>query len=406
MLELHFMGVPRVVANETEITGTLSSKAIGILAYLVVNRNEQVARERLASLFWCDSDRKSAKYNLRYALWSINREFRARGIVTDFLHQEDKEHCMLLENHCWYSDVIMLENGPGDQREGAVHYRGEFLQDIPIKGNPELDNWIICERERMQRIFFGRVSQQAEIHQEKGDYASAIGGVESLLAMNPLQEDLHLKLMELYFKNQQRVQAIQQYHKCRDILRRELNISPMPEMKAFFQQILQEESTGAFRVESGATKAREAEKATKATEKEKADADKKTGESEKAPTEERIRAEAAERIRSKDCEELPYDGLSVLMEAIDRQHPQMIDGLPPACLDEISKLLINRRVTGVALSPEIQRLRIYKAVAQVLEQACLKEAPQNLEGLEMSDRLSAEFVKWYRRRLTAGDSKN
>lgn len=412
LLELHFMGTPKVVANEMEITGTLSSKAIGILAYLVVNCNEQVARERLASIFWCDSDRQAAKYNLRHALWSINRVCRSRGIVTDFLHQEDKEYCMLMENGDWYSDVIMLEKGVEALGDNPVAYRGEFLQDLPMKSNPELDNWIICERERLQRLFFDSVSRQTLLHQQEGDYASAINGVENLLAMNPLQEDLHLRLMELYFKNHQRVQAIQQYHKCRDILRRELNISPMAEMKAFFQQILQDESTGSVSDAAPGIweKAGQAEQMGKAFENRGAPVPGETvglEESSEAMAVGRVKDPQQQRqchLEPEKGEGLPYEGLAALVTDIDLQAPQVIEELPPAYLDEISKLLMNRRVTGVPLSPEIEKLRIFKAVAYLLQQVRLEDESQRLADLRMADKCAAEFSKWYQRRLSARES--
>ncbi|MCB9077307.1 MAG: winged helix-turn-helix domain-containing protein [Anaerolineaceae bacterium] len=45
--------------------------AQSLLAYLLLNADKSIRREKLAGLLWSDSDEASARNNLRQALWRL-----------------------------------------------------------------------------------------------------------------------------------------------------------------------------------------------------------------------------------------------------------------------------------------------------------------------------------------------
>lgn len=45
--------------------------AQSLLAYLLLNADKSIRREKLAGLLWPDSDEASARNNLRQALWRL-----------------------------------------------------------------------------------------------------------------------------------------------------------------------------------------------------------------------------------------------------------------------------------------------------------------------------------------------
>ena len=356
LLELYFMGTPRVMISGEDVTAALSGKAIGVLAYLVLHRDKPVPRERMATLFWSESNRDSAKYNFRHTLWSINKLLKSNGVSSAFLCREDNETCIMVSDGNWSSDVVELEEGVQRGAGCLELYKGEFLRDLRVKESPDLDDWIIYHRERIQKIYFEEVSRLARRHAENQHFQSATECVDRLLSINPLQEELHLQLMKLHLMNGNRIKAIQQYEKCREILRRELNLSPMEEINHLYRQIVQEKTASDQRPDQSTRQ---------------------------------------------DVRHPPFYYLSRMVEIIYRCEPQTVKNLPAPCFNEISKLLIEMQVQGASLSPDVERLRIFKAVSflldQLLSQGCQLKPIQD----EPVDPVSEQFLSLYHRKVEA-----
>lgn len=354
MLELHFMGTPRVMINGEEVTANLSRKAIGILAYLVQNRDQPVSRERLAFLFWNESSRDRGKYNFRHTLWAINKLLKNKGMDPAFIRRGDNDSCTFVTDDNWTADVVELEEGIRRGADCGALFKGEFLRDLRIRDNPEIDEWIAHQRERIQKVYFEKVSQLARIHTENQHFSSAEACVEKLLSLNPLQEELHLQLMKIHLMDGNRVKATQQYEKCREVLRRELNLSPMEEINALYRQIIQENPA------------------------------------------------VGEKTKQTDHEASahpPFFYLSRLVENIYRKAPQLVKNLPDPCYAEIAKLLIELQVSGAGLSPDVERLRIFKAVAFLLDQLYIRSIRIKPIEDRAIDQVSRQFLSLYHRKV-------
>ena len=101
-------------------------------------------------------------------------------------------------------------------------YRGDLLEGC-------YDDWCLAERERLQLLLL-RVLKRLQRHYRLcGTFEAAISYGHRLLALDPLQEDVHRELMRCYVEAGQRPLALEQFQRCRETLRRELDIEPMPE---------------------------------------------------------------------------------------------------------------------------------------------------------------------------------
>jgi TolB-like protein/Flp pilus assembly protein TadD/rhodanese-related sulfurtransferase len=74
----------------------------------------------------------------------------------------------------------------------------------------------------------------------EGAIQNAIILGQRLLALDPLQETVHRALMELYGELGQRLAALQQYHRCRELLASELGVEPETETEALHQALRNE----------------------------------------------------------------------------------------------------------------------------------------------------------------------
>jgi DNA-binding SARP family transcriptional activator len=75
-------------------------------------------------------------------------------------------------------------------------------------------------------------------HEARGELEGAIGWYKQALEMNQWREDIHRRIIYCYVKTDRCPEALAQYHHCREILRRELDIEPSVETNRLYRQIV------------------------------------------------------------------------------------------------------------------------------------------------------------------------
>lgn len=245
---MYMLGNLKIMLDDKIITDNISYKGAGLLAYLAISEDRTFSRDKLASLFWGSSSEDAARYNLRYNLWSLRKilEDNEKGYKILDGH---KDTCKFNLNNNVYIDVFHMEGILGklsqDDNDKYIKslekakniYKGDFLEGFYIKDCSEFNDWIFFERERLQRKYFDTLYRLAKAYKTKGNFIKSIDNIEEMLNINPLQEELYVKLIRIYLKMGDRNNALQQYERCRKILREELNISPMEETKEIYKEI-------------------------------------------------------------------------------------------------------------------------------------------------------------------------
>ena len=80
----------------------------------------------------------------------------------------------------------------------------------------------------------------AECHARVGHFAEAVRVCRDALIRDPVRESFHRTLMEYLVRLGNAEQAMAQYHDCRRLLARELDVEPMPETQRLYQNIHEE----------------------------------------------------------------------------------------------------------------------------------------------------------------------
>jgi DNA-binding SARP family transcriptional activator len=93
-------------------------------------------------------------------------------------------------------------------------------------GVASFDDWVRDERARYHDRAVEALRDLLTDGAEPADIERRIGIARRLLALDPLQEDVHRTLMELYTRRGDRHLAVKQYLACRDVLRLELGLDP------------------------------------------------------------------------------------------------------------------------------------------------------------------------------------
>ncbi len=95
------------------------------------------------------------------------------------------------------------------------------------------------ERARLGELAVDALRRLVERHGKAGRVEPAAHAAARLLAIDPLQEEVHRTLMRLYVRQGRRAAALRQYQACVAILQKELGVEPEAQTKRLYLEILQ-----------------------------------------------------------------------------------------------------------------------------------------------------------------------
>lgn len=200
-------------------------KAEALFYYLIVNK--QATRDELVNLFWSDSNEKTAKKNLRNAMYKIRKAFDI-----DIIISPQKSTVML-------NPDIDIESDYEGFLQGNLHcYKGEFLQGFFVKNAKNFDIWLLEKREYFRNIYINRLNEKISslLKQEKFIEAEKYGRL--LVKEDEFDERAYRILMEIYSRQGVYNKAIDLYKKLEEILKNELGIEPDIKTKKLYDDIL------------------------------------------------------------------------------------------------------------------------------------------------------------------------
>jgi len=210
-----------------------SRKAQALLAFLALSPGKPQPREKLTSLLWSDRGEAQARSSLRQALSTLRRA----------LPESDPPILRAQRDSVWLDpeavevDAVTLERlvgsgEPEDLAQAAELYQGDFLDGLDVR-DAAFEEWLRGERERLRE----QTSQALVrlLDQQVGDMA--IATARRLLALDPLNEATHRRLVRLYADAGDRIMALRQYASCREVLQAELGVEPDDETRQLVEEV-------------------------------------------------------------------------------------------------------------------------------------------------------------------------
>jgi TolB-like protein len=209
-----------------------TKKNRALLAILALSPGRRVTRERLASLLWGDRAEEQARASLRQSLAVLRKELGAAEAV--ILHARD--------------DVVVLggitvdveeierarKNGGIDElRRAAGLCAGELLADTTTR-DEAFSDWLEAQR----RTAVDRQIALFEILAERETGAAAVAAARRLMEFDPLRETSHRVLIAALAQAGEMALALQQFEKCREMLKSEFGVAPAPETMALVDNLV------------------------------------------------------------------------------------------------------------------------------------------------------------------------
>jgi DNA-binding SARP family transcriptional activator len=220
-----------------------TKKAEELLCFLLLHAGEHMERGQIAERLWPTRPPGKARRSLATELWRLRQA----------LPERDEEPLLLSDRHTirfnqalphWF-DVRDFERqahlglaGPLPASETCLTalevardmYEGDFFEGC-------YTDWCLAERERLQLLFLRVLKQLLRQARLDEDLNRAIAYGQQLLALDPLQEEIHRELMRCYAAQGQRTLALAQFQHCREILGQEIQTEPMPETWGLYRRI-------------------------------------------------------------------------------------------------------------------------------------------------------------------------
>ncbi|GGO35895.1 hypothetical protein GCM10008949_39070 [Deinococcus humi] len=213
MWQLTLLGEPRLQAPDGR-TPRCEGKMLATLAVLALDG--PVSRSRLAGLLWPDTLETGARNNLVHLL----RRMKAH-LGADLVSLGD----MLS-----LAPEVMVDV-PGSDSVG------ELLSGVSWPELPELEDWLLAQRERLAGERAGRWREEAQRLEDAGEWAEALKIVARLRALYPTSEDALRREMRLLYLLGEPSQALAVYHVGAQQLRAAFGNDPLPETRALAQDI-------------------------------------------------------------------------------------------------------------------------------------------------------------------------
>lgn len=243
-LSLSLFGDFRLSSQNQPVQGVDTGRMRSLLAYLALHRDAEITRQRIAFLFWPNSEEGQARTNLRQLLHHLRQSFPniehyldidARTVKWHFSAPVCIDVAEFIQNISEAEEAAKTDDLLSERtalENAARLYRADLLPEC-------YDEWIEPERDRLRQLLTGALERLTEICEQQGQYQEALGYAERLLTIDEFNESTYRLLMRLYALNKDRASALRVYNRCVEVLGNELDIEPAAETQEAYNRITQ-----------------------------------------------------------------------------------------------------------------------------------------------------------------------
>jgi DNA-binding SARP family transcriptional activator len=256
-LKIALLGPPEVCHRDHRLAFP-ERKVLALLAYLATEGGVQ-GRQKLTRLLWPDSDMAHGRSALRFTLLHLRRileedaapEGESHVLITHDTLGLDLASGIDLDLHALETAWKLIRVLPAPEavsgevrraiiahlQRAAVLYRGSFLQDFTLRNALDFDNWVGLQQgywyQRIEQVF----DWLSHLQSAEGSLEQAIETIERWRPLDPLNEDISLRLMQLQFASGNRTAALKTYETYQDVLMTELSAKPSRKLVALAEAL-------------------------------------------------------------------------------------------------------------------------------------------------------------------------
>jgi DNA-binding SARP family transcriptional activator len=223
-------------------------KAAALVKLLALAPGHLMHREQIVDLLWPDSGKKAASNNLRSTLHAA-RKILDPAAGSLYLTSEGESLVLFPSGLVWVDVEAFKEvaatarraRDPASFGTAIDLYAGELLPEDRYEVRAE------GRREELRKMHLDLLVEMAGLHEGGGEWRPAIDALRRAVTEEPVLEEAHVGLMRLYVLSGRSGQALDQYDRLRETLRRELGAEPSISVPALREEI----ASGRFPYQEG-----------------------------------------------------------------------------------------------------------------------------------------------------------
>ncbi len=236
------LGTPQIFLEQTPFS-LPTRKTLALLVYTVIER-KSIARDRLMTLFWPDSDQEHAQTSLRTTLGYLRRT-----LPPDIFQIERDAVLFVRGDNISIDAEILLDAAKSASRpqlrqstyipvfRAAVeNIRGEFLSGFSVDGASDFDNWLVMQREFFHQQAVRVFNALSQLQLETGLYFEGLHTTTKWIDFDPFDETAYQRQMQLYLAGGDRIAALQSYKSLSLMLSNEFGVLPSPQSQTLKEQ--------------------------------------------------------------------------------------------------------------------------------------------------------------------------
>jgi TolB-like protein/DNA-binding SARP family transcriptional activator/Tfp pilus assembly protein PilF len=233
-LQLKLLGGFTACSSSGTAVHVRGKKNQALLAYLAVNADKGLTREKAIGLLWSDRDDHHARSSLRQALFGLRRDLAAFfPAPLDVIGETITVNARMVSSDVAVFERLAASGSAADLRLATTTYEGDFLDGITVQGLA-FEEWLAVQRVRFNEMIIN-VYRSLLPHLSGTE---AVVAASRLVALDQLRDSSHRALMQAYAAEGHFEPAIRQYHICRDILWQSLHVRPTTETENLYRNIM------------------------------------------------------------------------------------------------------------------------------------------------------------------------
>ncbi|WP_246076640.1 AfsR/SARP family transcriptional regulator [Amycolatopsis cihanbeyliensis] len=242
------LGPVEVVVGSSDLTPT-APKLLQLLAMVVLRAGKQVQTDAIVEELWPGAPPQSARTTVQTYVYQLRRIFESGGLA-------DRGEDVLVTKATGYMlrvdpeqiDMFVFQRLCQEGREALRRHRYAetadlFRSGLSLWSGPPLEN-VKCGARlaafsvdlKEQRRYARYLRIEAEI--EVGMYRELVGELRSLIATDPLDEELHGQLIRVLDRSGRRSDALDAYRNLRITLNEELGLDPCADVQQLHHDLL------------------------------------------------------------------------------------------------------------------------------------------------------------------------
>lgn len=216
-----------------------TNKVEELFAYFIYHKGNSIDKWRICDVLWPDKLPEKAEHNLHSTIYRLKNDLKALGLENVISY---KQGAYRVELDNLYCDALEFERGINDNQIIKEYNISEYEKIIALYNGSLFEGkdyvWSLEWREKLNNYYIESVKKVAGYYIEHKQYNKAEEKLKHMLETNPLDENAHEMLMEIYCYMGNRIKLTTQYEQLNALLKEELNLSIRRSTKQLYKKLL------------------------------------------------------------------------------------------------------------------------------------------------------------------------